>query len=158
MATYVTLDQMKAALPADITDRLLDDAGSGVGDPNSWSAIVTRVCGEIDGKIGQRYALPVTNVTGLQLLGQFAFVFAAELLYQRRGFFGEANPWTLRAGAIRGDPVHPLMKGELDRIASGDIPLYAAATQAAPSGAALTETSRIIPARPTGEGRGHMMS
>lgn len=151
---YVTLAQMKAALPAEITDQLLDDAGSGVADPNNWPAISARVTEEIEGKVGQRYTLPITHATGLQLLGQFAFVLAAELIYQRRGYFDDTNPWSARAVAIRGDADQ---KGQLDKIASGEQPLFAAAPSAAPAGAAFVESSRLTPTRPAGSDRGHMM-
>ena len=157
MATYVTLAQMKAALPVELTEELLDDSGSGVPDAANWPAIAARVSDEIDGKIGQRYTLPLSPVP--VVLTNAAFVLAAELIYQRKNYHGEANPWFTRAQGIRGTLGQPGgQAGLLDRIASGEQPLTPEINRAKPAAVAITETSRLVPTRPTGEGRGHMMS
>ena len=102
MATaYITFDQIFAGLPDEITSQLLDDTGAGTPDMDIWQQIVAAVGQEIDGKIGQRYALPLVDPLP-QVLLNAGFVLAAELLYQRKGFFGDSNPWLARATAVRG--------------------------------------------------------
>src|SRR5438876_694309 len=99
MPDYLTYDQMKAALPADIMAQLLDDTGSGVADLAKWAQVVAAVAREIDGSLEQKYALPLAVVPNS--VGNAAFALAAELLYQGRGFYGDANPWTARAREVR---------------------------------------------------------
>src|SRR4051812_40751531 len=120
---YITLAKIKAGLPAEITAQLLDDTGSGLPDAANWSAIVDAVTTEINGKVGQRYALPFADPQP-DLLCSAAFVLAAELCYQRNNFYGESNPWTARANSIRGTQGQPGgQAGLLDRIASGEEPI-----------------------------------
>lgn len=142
---YITLSQMKAALPAEITDRLTDDTGSGVGDAAVWADVVTAVTQEIDGKVGQRYTLPISDSQALKLLGNYAFILAAEALYQRKGFFAASNPWTARAQSIRGTAGQPGgQAGALDHIADGTSPLVPNATRRSTPAAAITESTKLV--------------
>lgn len=134
MPTYITLAKVRAALPEEITAQLLDDHGAGAPDSQVWSELAAAVAQEIDGKLGQRYSLPLSSVP--DLVASTALVLAAELLYQRRGYFGEANPWSERAKAVR---------ATLDAIASGDQPLTATATRKNTPGAAITEAAKTHP-------------
>jgi phage gp36-like protein len=142
---YLMLAQIKAALPTDITEQLLDDQGSGIADPSVWPEILAAVTREIDGKIGQRYPLPLAEPVP-QIVTNAAFVLAAELLYQRKGFFGEANPWTKRAEQIRGTQGQQGgQAGLLDRIASGEEPLTTAARPQHAPAVAITTPAKTTP-------------
>jgi phage gp36-like protein len=141
---YITLAKIRGALPQEVTAQLLDDSGSGAPDSGVWAEIVARVTAEIDGKIGQRYPLPLATVP--PLIENAAFILAAELCYQRRNFFGDANPWTKRADGIRGTKGQQGgQAGLLDDIASGAQPLTFAAKPARPSGSIISEQAKTTP-------------
>lgn len=131
---YITLAQIKARLPDEITSALLDDTSSGAADLSVWDEIVEAVRTEIDGKLGQRYPLPLATVP--DLVASIASVLAAELCYQRRNYYGEANPWTVRATAVR---------KTLDAIAEGDQPLTPTAKKQNAPALAITETAKTFP-------------
>jgi len=143
MATaYITFAQVVAGLPAGITGQLLDDTGAGTPDMDIWQQIVAAVGQEIDGKIGQRYALPLPDPLP-QILLNAGFVLAAELLYQRKGFFGDSNPWFDRATAIRGTAGQQGgQPGLLDKIAAGELPLSPDLNRKRPSASVITEPTR----------------
>jgi phage gp36-like protein len=142
---YVTLDQMKAVLPAEICAQLLDDLGSGVPSGNVWSQVIAQVQAEIDGKLAMRYPLPLDPVP--LVIHNAAVVLAAELLYQRKNFHGEKNPWFARANSIRGTLGQPGgQAGLLDRLASGEITLTAEAKPAKPAGSVITEPAKTTSA------------
>lgn len=130
---YVTLSQMKAALPPQITSQLLDDRGSGAADALAWAQVVAAVTQEIDGKLGQRYPLPLDPVP--DLVGNYAFVLTAELLFQRRNFYDKANPWTERAKGVR---------HALQAIADGDQPLTATAPAASKPARVISEPAKTV--------------
>lgn len=139
---YITLAEMKAALPVELTEQLLDEHGTGVGDADAWAKIAAAVTREIDGKIGMRFSLPLATVPAV--IHDAAFVLAAEALYHRRGYYDAANPWTKRAQGIRGTQGQQGgQPGLLDRIASGDEPLFAAARPANAVGGVIAEPSRL---------------
>jgi hypothetical protein len=155
---YITLAKLKAGLPIEITDKLLDDDGSGVAPSDNWTAIATSVQDEIDGRIGQRYAVPFADPVPA-VIANAAFVLAAELVYQRRGFFNDGNPWTARAQGIRGSAGTPGgQPGLLDKIASGDEPLTPSTARAKPSGAAFIEQSKLSPSRSSSTGAGNNLT
>jgi hypothetical protein len=138
---YIELADMQAALPPEITENLLDDHGVGLGDAAAWAKIVAAVSREIDGKLGMRFAVPLSPVPAV--VHDAAFVLAAEALYHRRGYYGEANPWTARAQGIRGTQGQQGgQPGLLDRIATGEIPLTAAAEPARPAGGVISEPAK----------------
>lgn len=135
---------MRAGLPPEITDRLTDDLGSGFGDTAVWNEVLAAVTQEIDAAVGQRYTLPISDAAALKLLGNYAFVLAAEALYQRKGFFDAANPWLARAQSVRGTLGQPGgQAGALDRIASGEVPLVPNAPRRSAPAAALTEPAKL---------------
>jgi phage gp36-like protein len=134
MSDYVTLSAIKGALPDEITAQLLDDDSSGAPDSTSWAAVVAAVRNEVDGKIGQRFALPLPDPVPPSVLNA-AFVLAAELIYQRRGFFGDSNPYAKRAADVR---------TWLDAIATGAQPLTPDIQRKKPSASAITECARTF--------------
>jgi hypothetical protein len=139
---YITFDQVVAGLPAEITNQLLDDSGAGTPDMDIWQQIVLAVGQEIDGKIGQRYALPLPDPIP-QILLNAGFVLAAEMLYQRKGFFGDANPWCARATAIRGTAGQQGgQPGLLDKLVTGELPLSPDLQRKQPSVSVITERAR----------------
>jgi phage gp36-like protein len=141
MPLYVTLTKLKAALPAEITAQLLDDHGSGAPSPGVWDEVVAAVQAEIDGKLGMRYPVPLDPVPAV--ISHAAFVLAAEALYQRRNYHGDANPWTKRAEQIRGTQGQQGgQPGLLDRLASGEVPLTVQSRPARPAATAITETAK----------------
>lgn len=142
---YVTLAQMKAALPAEITAQLLDDLAAGVPTPGVWSEVVAQVQSEIDGKLAMRFSLPLDPVPAV--IQNAALVLAAEALYQRKNFFGDKNPWFARANSVRGTLGQPGgQAGLLDRLVSGEIPLTATATTAKPAGSVIAEPAKTTSA------------
>lgn len=142
VTAYITFDQIISGLPDEITDQLLDDSESGEPDMDIWQQIIAAVGQEIDGKIGQRYALPLSDPLP-QVLLNAGFVLAAELLYQRRGFFGDANPWTRRAESIRGTAGRQGgQPGLLDAIVAGTIPLSPDLNRKQPSVSVIAERTR----------------
>lgn len=148
---YITLADMQAALPPEITDSLLDDHGAGVGDAAAWTRIAEAVEREINGRLAMRYTLPLASVPAV--VADAAFTLAAEALYQRRGFYGESNPWTARAQGIRGTTGQQGgQPGLLDRLANGEIPLFAAATPTNAQGGVITAPAK------TQSANGHILA
>ncbi len=142
---YVTSAQLRAALPPEMTAQLLDDHGTGEADSSAWSEIQAAVQTEIDGKVGMRYPVPFTDPAPA-VIRNAAFILAAELIYQRKGFFNDGNPWTKRAQDIRGTQGQQGgQPGLLDRIASGEVPLTASAPRARPAGAIIAEPAKTTP-------------
>lgn len=147
MSDYVTLAAIKGALPDEITAQLLDDDGTGVPNATVWSAVVASVTREINGKIGQRYPLPLTEPFP-ELVTNAAFVLAAELCYQRRNFHGDANPWSARADGIRGTMGQKGgQPGLLDKIADGSLPLTPEIVRKKPSASVITERAKTSSCR-----------
>lgn len=127
---YVALSDLQGKLPADIFTAVSSEV---------WARIAADVAGEIDGRLAQRYPVPLSPVPAL--VATAAQVLAAEAVYQQRGYYGDANPWTARANGIRGTlGQQGGQAGLLDQVASGEAPLYAAAPQASKRPAvAITE-------------------
>lgn len=148
---YVTAAKLRAALPAEVTARLLDDHGTGEADAGAWAEIQSAVQTEIDGKVGMRYPVPFADPVP-PVIANAAFILAAELVYQRKGFFNDGNPWMKRAQDIRGTQGQQGgQPGLLDRIAAGEIPLTAEAPRSRPAGAVIAEPAKTTPSR------GHML-
>lgn len=143
---YVTAAQLRAALPAEVTAQLLDDHRTGEADAGTWAEIQTAVQTEIDGKLGILYPVPLAEPVPA-IVRNAAFILAAELVYQRKGFFNDGNPWTKRAQDIRGTQGQQGgQPGLLDRIAAGEVPLMAGSQRARPGGVVIGERSKTFPA------------
>ncbi|MBM3852450.1 MAG: DUF1320 domain-containing protein [Verrucomicrobia bacterium] len=134
MADYITFAEMKAALPVEIMAQLLDDHGSGMPDMAKWAGIVAAVSREINAALEQKYTLPLGTVPNS--VGHAAFTLAVELLYQGRGYYGDANPWTDRAREVR---------KWLISVASGATQLLPTVTKVNAPAVAITEPAKTTP-------------
>lgn len=141
MSDYINFSQMKAALPAEIMAQLLDDQGSGAPDMAKWAEIVAAVGREIDAALEQKYSLPLGTVPNS--IGNAAFALAAELLYQGRGYYGDANPWTERAREVR---------KFLQRVADGAVQLLPTARKTNAPAVVISEAAKTTPSS------GHMVT
>lgn len=99
-AEYVTLDAMRALLPAQHILEALDDDNDGVEDAGVWATIHAAACEGVDGLLSGRFAVPFVEPIPA-LIRQAAKIFAAEIIYQRRGVPADENPWTSQAKALR---------------------------------------------------------
>lgn len=131
-APYTTAENVLAAVPAEIRDELLDDHGSGLPDPAKWALVEQSVRDEIDGYLARRYTLPLPGPQPPVLVRSAALVLAAELLYHRRGYADDSNPWASRAKMVR---------AKLEAVATGadSLPLDSVRK---PSGTVISEPSR----------------
>lgn len=129
---YVTQAALAGQIPPDFLVEALDDDADGVVDSAAWDALAAAVDEEIDATLGQRYTVPFTG-TVPDIVGHAAKILALEGLYQRRGAFGDANPWSARAEALR---------GTLRSIATGEEPLSPSLDRAKSSVSAITEPAR----------------
>lgn len=134
MPDYISYDEMKAALPADIMAQLLDDQGSGAPDMDKWEKILAAVKREIDGSLEQKYALPLATVPNS--IGDAAFKLTAELLYSGRGFHGDANPWTEKARDVR---------KTLQKFADGSVQLLPSAVKTNAPAVLISEPAKTTP-------------
>lgn len=130
---YVVLADLNGKIPTKFLIEALDDNKDGAADPAAWDAVVKDIHTEIDGTLGVRYPVPFANpIPGIVLTA--ASVFAAEALYNRRGFQGEdKNPWTKRANAER---------AKLLAIAKGEMPLKPEIQRVAPSASIVAEPAK----------------
>lgn len=135
---YVSRTELAAAVPADLAAQLLGSTGA----DTLWTEIEAAVAREIDGRLAARYTVPLSEPVPA-IVRSAALVLAAEALYQRLNYYGDSNPWTKRADGIRGtEGQQGGQPGLLDKLARGELPLFAAAPQAATRGAvAITEPS-----------------
>jgi hypothetical protein len=112
---YITLARLYVAVPKPLVDQALDDDGVAGVDSGRWDEVAAEVQAAIDGPLSQRYATPFADDATPAWISHAALVFAAELIYQRRGLHGdERNPWTRRADKLR---------EQLADIAAGKAPL-----------------------------------
>jgi hypothetical protein len=140
---YVVQSDLAADIPPDFLLQALDDDGDGVQDAGLWDLIAQQVSDAIDGQIGVRYLVPLAPNIGLYpytygfppIVANAARVLASEKLYGRRAVAGQANPWTSRANLIR---------GMLDKIAAGSMPLDPADNRKDPSASVITEPMQSV--------------
>jgi len=85
MATYVTRDEIVAAIPSTYIDGSVDDDGNTTPDTGVLDVVIQMASQRVD-------AISTTQLTAAQQ-HHAAFVFACEYLYLRRGMGGDANPW-----------------------------------------------------------------
>lgn len=133
--SYLTQADLATLIPPEFIVEALDDDGDGGADPGLWDAVATEVSEAVDGYLAQRYSLPLPLPLP-PLVSQAAKIFACELLHQRRGLFGDKNPFHRRADDLR---------EKLQAISSGESPLSAAATPAAPSISIISEPAGTVP-------------
>lgn len=130
---YVVQAEIEAHLPPQFLVEALDDDGDGTADPDAWDKVAAAVATEIDGTLGQRFAVPFSPVPAV--VSRAAQVFSLEMLYQRRGVPAEGNPWTTPATRLR---------DKLDAIAKGEEPLTPDIHRANPSVTAVTEPAKSV--------------
>jgi phage gp36-like protein len=115
MAYLTNPDELHALIPGRFVVEALDDDGDGSADAAAWAMVVAAACDQIDSRLEGRFEVPFLGPPYPAIVREAALVFAAEILYQRRGQSGEtANPHTARANGLR---------AKLDNIGQGKAPL-----------------------------------
>lgn len=99
-ADYVTLDSLRALLPAQHILEALDDDNDGAEDAGVWETIAAAAQEGVDGLLSGRFSVPFVEPVP-SLVRQAAKIFAAEIIYQRRGIKADENPWTAQAKVLR---------------------------------------------------------
>lgn len=109
---YASLDDLKKQLPEDLLIQLTDDAGNGIIDTMVTDNALESADVEIDGYLGERYALPLSPVP--TIINKQAVDIAIYNLYARRQ--GPPDHWQSRYNnVIR----------FLEKVVKGDISLGA---------------------------------
>jgi phage gp36-like protein len=137
MPAYIIMATLVAEVPPQFVLQALDDDGDGVADTGLFDQVVANAQAEVDGLLGQRYAVPFQNPVPA-IVVDATTKFVAEKLYSRRGLDGEKNPWSKKAADVR---------ALLKQIAKGEVPLTPAASREKPSASAITEASRTHSSR-----------
>jgi phage gp36-like protein len=137
MSAYIIMATLVAAVPPQFITQALDDDGDGVADTGLFDQILANAQTEVDGLLGQRYAVPFSNPIPA-IVVDATTKFVAETLYLRRGIEGDKNPWAKKAADVR---------ATLKAIAKGDMPLTPAASREKPSASAITEPAKTTSAR-----------
>ena len=114
----------------------LDDNGDGEADPCAIDQVFQQASDAVDALLEGRFTTPFTNPIPM-IVVQSAKVFAAELIYQRRGTKPEDNPFTKQADQLRGPK-----DGKLVKIARGEEPLFPSIQRAKPSATVIGEPSK----------------
>lgn len=133
---YVEQTDIEALIPSDFLTQSLDDDSDGVADSGVWDKVVEAVGDEIDGALGQKYAVPFGEPCP-SVVKAAAKVLALWSLYQRRGFAGERNPWEAEAKRLR---------DKLDRIGRGEDALTPDNLGKMPGGVVIAEDSKTYDA------------
>ena len=132
--SYVEQADIEALIPADFLKQALDDDGDGEADSGVWDKVVAAVQDEIDGALGQKYAVPFADPYPA-VVKAAAKVLTLWSVYQRRGFHGDANPWETEAKRQR---------DKLDKIGSGKDALTPDNLGKKPGGIVITEPSKLF--------------
>jgi len=120
---YIVKADLKGLIPEEFLNAALDDDGAACADAGTWDAVADAVEDEINGRLAQTFAVPISPVP--EVLKAAARAIAAYVLYQRRAVADEANPWSDQAKYWR---------DKLDSIGSGEEPLtYEAGRAKAPA-------------------------
>lgn len=133
---YLASTDLHGLLPPAFVAEALDDDRDGSADSGVWDAVEEDAAGQIDSRLGGRYSVPFTAPLPAVVV-EAAKVFACELLYQRRGMSGEANPWTARANAMR---------KRLEAIGDGSQPLTPTTTKVRPPVSVISTPAVTVPA------------
>ena len=133
MPDYVLMSEMNGLIPAAFLVQALDDDQDGAADLTAWQDVLTQVHKQIDGPLSVRFTTPFSNPLP-PVVVEAAPVFAAELLYKRRGFGAEeTNPWITQANKLR---------TKLEAIAKGELPLLPTIKRTQPSASAITTKAK----------------
>lgn len=132
---YLALENVTGKVPLAFVTQALDDDADGVLDSDAWDSVMAGACNEVDGTLGQRYAVPFAAYPDTPpLVHQAALVFFCESLYLRRGYSKpDENPWISQADRMR---------AKLDAVAAGEKPLTPTAERPRPSVKTITEPAR----------------
>lgn len=129
---YVTQTQIETAIPPTHLTDALDDNRDGTADTGKLTAVIDQASQQVDALLESRYAVPFVTVP--KKVAEAAFTFVCELLYQRRGLFGDDNPWFKRAEQWR---------ETLKAIGSGEGQIASDEAQETTPGAAITEATSV---------------
>lgn len=130
---YVTQSEIETAIPGPDLAQALDDDGDGAADAGLLDTIIAQAGLSVDGLLGARFAVPFADPVPA-IVRHAAFVFAGELLYDRRPIGEKRNPFKTRANSER---------ERLKAIGQGEQPLVAGQAPAFSPGAAITEALSI---------------
>ncbi|MBB5351103.1 phage gp36-like protein [Haloferula luteola] len=127
---YITQDDIEPKLPPAFITEALDDDGDQRQDPGLWEKIEADAANDIDGILGQRFAVPFAEPIPA-IVKSAAKIFVLATLYFRRG--KSPNPWETPAKE---------MTEKLGRIANGEEPLTPDINRKKDSVAAITEPAK----------------
>ncbi len=134
--SYFTLSDLETLIPAGWVVEALDDDADGESDALLFDQVRTLAEAEVNGKIGRRYAVPLSPAEGSSLaqwLQHATSMLAAGLCYKRREVWDRC-PYQDEIKDIRKD---------LDKIAAGDMPLDVGEERAIPSAEIISDPSRV---------------
>jgi phage gp36-like protein len=129
---YVALIDLHGQIPPEFLTQALDDNGDGTADAGIWDAVAAAAAAEVDGMLGQRYAVPFSYPYPA-LVAHAARLFALDALYKRRGLSGDKNPWEKSADDMR---------TKLGKVGAGKEPLGPGYDRAKASVSVVKETSK----------------
>ncbi|PTY03900.1 hypothetical protein DB346_02990 [Verrucomicrobia bacterium LW23] len=130
---YITQSDMEGMIPADYLLQGVDDNRDGAGDAGAWDKVYISAEERVHTPLNQRYTVPIAISPVPDILKRAAKVFAAELLYLRRGFAGDQNPWTKQAEKL---------DEKLSAIGRGEEPLVPEVKRELPSGGIIAQPSK----------------
>jgi phage gp36-like protein len=133
--SYLTQDSLGSIVPPAFIIQALDDDADGLADDGLWDSIAAEAAEAVDAFLAGRYAVPFSDPAPA-VVAQAAKVFAAEMLYTRRGFTGQQNPFTVRADSAR---------ARLEKIGSGELPLDASAPATKPPVSIVSAEALTVP-------------
>jgi phage gp36-like protein len=133
--SYFTRAALETIIPPAFLVEALDDDGDGVEDSGLYDSLAAEAEAAVDEFISRRYSVPISPVPAM--VANAAKIFAAEMLHQRRGQYGEKNPFSARANAHR---------TTLEMIATGDITFGPTTAPAKSPISIVTEASGTVPA------------
>jgi len=132
---YFTRSALETIIPPVFLIEALDDDADGHEDSGLYDELAAAANAACDEFLARRYPVPMTPVPAM--VSNAAKIFAAEMIYQRRGLYGDKNPFTNRADAHR---------VTLENIATGKVTFGAAAAPTASPISIITESAGTVPA------------
>ena len=114
--SYVTRAEIEAEIPPQLLVESLDDDNDELEDPGLFEKLVAKASADVDGILGQRFAVPFAKAP--PLAARAARIFLLATLYRRRQIPEDRNPYA---------KAEKDMVDKLTRIAVGDEPLMPAA-------------------------------